>query len=249
MKYSTLNIMLESASKENLENSLQSSSLLEINWSIIRILSVKIRKLCSFECIGSQTDQGIHIIIDDKRREFEVLIACYISGMRISESAITEGAYSQACCLLRQEIESLCQLTHVFNDTRSKDRAPNIKVLERQFKDIYSLLSGVAHLTSTEALENFSSLTFKHHPADRLTLPMLADCLPSYKKECCDLLLGIRALTMICVLGVIDKYLKQHYPPLTMKPDEIDELKKIYELLCRAVPEISEHTLNLDLLF
>lgn len=249
MNNSMLEFMLEKASNENHKSSFQSSELLELNWNIIRILSGKIRKLCSFECTVTKTEHGFHIVIDEKRREFEILIACYISGIRISELAITEGAYSQACCLLRQEIESLTQLTHVFNDTRSNNRAPNIKVLDRQFKDIYSLLTGVAHLISKDALKGFSALTYQHHPSDRLTLPMLADCLPSYKKEYSDLLLGIRALTMICVLGVIDKYAKRHFPQLAMTTKAIEELKEIYKCLSISVPEISEHSLNFELLF
>lgn len=249
MSYSVLSIMIDKASKENHENSIRFSALTELSWNIVNILSKRIRKLCSFECMGKQSDFGFHIEVDEKRREFEVLVACYVSGLRISELAVTEGAYSQACCLLRQEIESLTQLIHVFNDTRSNDRAPNIKVLERQLKDIYSLLTGVAHLISKEDLQNFSSLAYQHHPADRLTLPMLADCLPSFKKEYCDLLLAIRALTMICVLGVIDKYMARHFPHLAMTPSEIEELKEIYNLLCRSVPEVSEHVLRFEFLF
>lgn len=246
--YSTLGIQLEKAAKENIALSVKTGPILNVNLQIARILSSRIRRICTFECMVIESDAGYSVIIDEKRREFEVLMACYAAGLRISEISILEGSYSQACCLLRQDIESLTHLTHVLKDTRKGKKAPNIAVLELQMKKIYSDLTEVAHLTSDEILRGFSALSH-HHPADRITLPMGADCLPCYRRDICNVLLGIRALTMICIIGVFEKYIKMYFPQLAISSEIMNGLKSEYEKLSLEIPELCEHPLDFQLIF
>jgi hypothetical protein len=248
LNFSTLGMELDKAAKENLALSLKTGPILNVNLQAARILSSRIRRICTFECMVIENDVGYSVIIDEKRREFEVLMACYAAGLRISEISILEGSYSQACCLLRQDIESLTHLTHVLKDTRKGKKAPNIAVLELQMKKVYSDLTEVAHLTSDEILRDFSALSH-HHPADRITLPMGADCLPCYRRGVCNVLLGIRALTMICIIGVLEKYIKMYFPHLVMSSETMEELKSEYKKLSMEIPELCEHPLDFEVIF
>lgn len=244
--FTILGSMLAQAAQENREKAESIGLVFDINIALLEVLGDRLRTICTLECMGTESEFGFHIDTDPKRREFEVYLACYVSGLRVSEHAILEASYTQACCLLRQDMESLTQLIHTLGDTLKGGKSPQIGVLEEQLRRLYTPLTNITHLTAKDVLRYFIEPSFFHHPADRLTLPMLADCQPSHKEETCKLLLAVRALVMICVIGVLEKYIRLYFEHLAMDNKTRGQLENAYRLLCEEVPDVAEYPLNFD---
>jgi hypothetical protein len=76
------------------------------------------------------------------------LTAQFIQGVDICETAISEGLYSQAAALLKQELETLAAIDEFENDRRKDGRTPNIgNGRMRDFGPIYGDLNNIAHVS------------------------------------------------------------------------------------------------------
>jgi hypothetical protein len=76
------------------------------------------------------------------------LSAQFIQGIDICEVAISEGLYSQAAALLKQELETLAAIDEFENGRRRDGRTPNIgNGIMRGFGPIYGDLNDIAHVS------------------------------------------------------------------------------------------------------
>lgn len=76
------------------------------------------------------------------------LTAQFVQGVDICETAISEGLYSQAAALVKQELETLAAVDEFERDRRRDGRTPNIgNGAMRGFGPIYGDLNNIAHVS------------------------------------------------------------------------------------------------------
>ncbi|SPH17923.1 hypothetical protein DEA8626_01451 [Defluviimonas aquaemixtae] len=79
------------------------------------------------------------------------LTAQFIQGVDICETSISEGLYSQAAALLKQQLETIAAIDEFENDRRKDGKTPNIgKGITAGFGPIYGDLNGIAHVSRHE---------------------------------------------------------------------------------------------------
>ncbi|WP_268809692.1 hypothetical protein, partial [Vibrio parahaemolyticus] len=95
--------------------------------------------VCKDSGIGHLVLSGAKDILPyvEERENFEAVLSSYVSGIRVIEGVIFEGAYVQACTLIRQELEALAQMRHIIKGTARPKKTPNIKILEKHYKLLY----------------------------------------------------------------------------------------------------------------
>jgi hypothetical protein len=76
------------------------------------------------------------------------LTAQFVQGIDICETSISEGLYSQAAALLKQELETLAAIDEFENDRRKDGKTPNVgNGIMRDFSPIYGDLNNIAHVS------------------------------------------------------------------------------------------------------
>lgn len=76
------------------------------------------------------------------------LTAQFVQGVDICETSISEGLYSQAAALLKQELETLAAIDEFESDRRKDGKTPNIGSGNmRDFGPIYGDLNNIAHVS------------------------------------------------------------------------------------------------------
>ncbi len=76
------------------------------------------------------------------------LTAQFVQGIDICETSISEGLYSQAAALLKQELETLVAIDEFENDRRRDGKTPNIgNGKMSDFGHIYGDLNNIAHVS------------------------------------------------------------------------------------------------------
>ena len=76
------------------------------------------------------------------------LTAQFVQGIDICETSISEGLYSQAAALLKQELETLAAVDEFENDRRKDGKTPNVgNGIMRDFGPIYGDLNNIAHVS------------------------------------------------------------------------------------------------------
>ena len=76
------------------------------------------------------------------------LTAQFLQGVDICETSISEGLYSQAAALLKQQLETIAAIDEYENDTRQDGRTPRIgRGVTQGFGPIYGDLNNIAHVS------------------------------------------------------------------------------------------------------
>lgn len=76
------------------------------------------------------------------------LSAQFLQGVEICETTISEGLYSHAAALLKQELETLAAVDEFENNRRRDGKTPNIgNGAMRGFRPIYGDLNNIAHVS------------------------------------------------------------------------------------------------------
>jgi hypothetical protein len=105
----------------------------------------------AFSAVASMIERfsGKHFEQQSKSIEGRMtLTAQFIQGIDICETSISEGAYSQAAALLKQELETLAAIDEFENDRRKDGKTPNIgNGITRGFGPIYDDLNNIAHVS------------------------------------------------------------------------------------------------------
>lgn len=83
------------------------------------------------------------------------LISHFVQGIDLCESSISEGLYSQAAALLKQEVEIVSGIEEYRTEKRKEKRTPLIgKGVTAGFGPIYGQLNDIAHLGRHEIAKN-----------------------------------------------------------------------------------------------
>ena len=93
--------------------------------------------------IGRMAGQRLKIVEHSQRQI--VLIASFIQGINLSETAISEGYYLQAAALIRQEMETIAALEELKKGIRQDSRTPNVSNVPWGLGRLYGDLSKAAH--------------------------------------------------------------------------------------------------------
>jgi hypothetical protein len=91
-------------------------------------------------------------------QERTALFASFVIGMDLCENAIVEGRYLQALTLLRQELETVAQLTLISMGKRKDGEAANLKVLEKSLVRFHGDLSAAAHVSKHDVVRSMTEL-------------------------------------------------------------------------------------------
>jgi hypothetical protein len=105
----------------------------------------------AFSAVSSMINRfsGRHFAKQPKAIEGRMsLSAQFVQGVDICETAISEGLYSQAAALLKQELETLAAIDEFENDRRRDGRTPNLSDgIVSGFGPIYGDLNNIAHVS------------------------------------------------------------------------------------------------------
>ncbi|MFP2932863.1 SEC-C domain-containing protein [Pyxidicoccus sp. 3LG] len=80
------------------------------------------------------------------------LIASFIQGISLAETAICQGLYIQAAALLKQELETLAAVMEVRQDKRKDGNTPQVHGLPWNLKKLYGPLNSLAHVAKGDLL-------------------------------------------------------------------------------------------------
>ncbi|UTH73496.1 hypothetical protein [Chromobacterium sp. IIBBL 290-4] len=176
------------------------------------------------------------ILPDIKEREkFEAVLASYTSGVRSVENVIFEGAYVQACALIRQELEALTQMRNLIQDTAKDKTAPNIKVLEIFYRRLYSELTKITHLSCHDSL---STIAKGNSMPEMLISPLQYSFISNFDESLSKNLLAIHYAALAETVLCLKDYFKKHIPDIKLHPDSISKLNDAYNELVKLVPDL-----------
>jgi len=86
------------------------------------------------------------------------LIASFIQGIDLCETAISEGFYFQAAALVKQELETIAAINEVNSGVRTNRRTPNVNRVPWNLGKLYGALNDVAHVGETVILQSLLSM-------------------------------------------------------------------------------------------
>lgn len=81
------------------------------------------------------------------------LLASFIQGITLCETAISGGYYAQAANLLKQEMETVAAIEEYRKDRRTNRRTPNVKHLPMNLGKMYGELQKAAHVADFEVMQ------------------------------------------------------------------------------------------------
>jgi hypothetical protein len=83
------------------------------------------------------------------------LFASFIQGIDLAETAITEGLYTQATALMKQQMETVSAMSELVTGERKDGRTPNVKHLWWRMAVHYQRINDLAHVGRRELLRDF----------------------------------------------------------------------------------------------
>lgn len=178
---------------------------------------------------------GAEDIIPEVRRRdgIESMIASFSIGISSIETLLRDGAYIQACAILRQEIEILTQIHHFSNGTYKALKAPNVKVLEDRYRTLYGQLSKVVHLSCKKKMKNLAKGGGVNEP---LLSPLLYSFSPEFNNGLCNELMALHILVFIEIINETQGYIKEIVPDIKFECG--NKLELIRKSILKDFPEI-----------
>ncbi|SFM73226.1 hypothetical protein [Rugamonas rubra] len=137
--------------------------------------------------------------------ERTALFASFVIGMGLCEDAIADGRYLQALTLLRQESETVAQLTLISQGKRKDGEAANVKVLEASLRRIHGDLSAAAHVSKHDVVRSVTRLDVSGLDLPEFTAG--ARYFPAFDK---NLARRAFALHLVLILNVIEHMSTEH---------------------------------------
>lgn len=120
------------------------------------------------------------------------LIAQFVQGIEICETSISEGLYSQAATLLKQELETLAAIDEFEKDCRRDGSTPKIGMgITQGFGPVYGDLNNIAHVSRHELAKEL--VTIEH---GELCAPSLV---PKYNCKLARFLYGNHVYFIIAI--------------------------------------------------
>lgn len=87
------------------------------------------------------------------------LVAQFMQGIDITETAISEGLYAQAANLLKQELETLASMEEFSMSARKDGQVPRFRGRLSDFGRRYGEFNEIAHPTRQEVVEQLSTFS------------------------------------------------------------------------------------------
>lgn len=154
----------------------------------------------AFSALASLLKRNLGRKVDNlsKAQEGQIcLISHFVQGIDICENSISEGLYSQAAALLKQEIEIVSGIEEYRVDQRKEKRTPSIgKGVTAGFGPVYGQLNEIAHLGRHQIVKNIVSGYF----GDQIG----ASIVPIYDKDLAFTLYGQHIHYIILVTQQLD---------------------------------------------
>lgn len=134
------------------------------------------------------------------------LVAQFIQGIDVTETAISEGLYAQAANLLKQELETLASMEEFEVSARKDGQTPKFRGRLSGFGRRYGEFNEIAHPTRQEVVEQLSSFT----DGDRYG----PTTVPQFNAELFQMLYGNQAMFIAMLFG--------HMQPLFVEVFDVD---------------------------
>lgn len=83
-----------------------------------------------------------------------LLLASFVQGIDLCESAVSEGFYLQAAALLKQELETMSAIEELKQGRRRDGKTPNVAYAPWSLGTLYGVLNDVAHVGKGVVLES-----------------------------------------------------------------------------------------------
>jgi hypothetical protein len=115
----------------------------------------------AFSALASVLKRNLGRKVENVSKEQEgqiSLISHFVQGVDLCESSISEGLYSQAAALLKQEVEIVSGIEEYRTEKRIEKKTPLIgKGVTTGFGPVYGQLNDIAHLGRHEIAKNIVS--------------------------------------------------------------------------------------------
>jgi len=171
------------------------------------------------------------------------LIAQFLQGIDICETSISEGLYSQAAALLKQELETLTAIDEFENGCRKDGKTPNIgNGIMRGFGRIYGDLNSIAHVSRHDLAQRLVTIEQGDLCAPSLT--------PQYDRDLARSLYGNHVYFIIEVTRQNARVFEEIFGEGLSK-EEGDwffcaMIILLREKVIELPPEVKEHFPNID---
>lgn len=130
------------------------------------------------------------------------LTAQFLQGVDICEVSISEGLYSQAAALLKQELETIVAVDEFENNRRKEGKTPNVGQGNMSgFGPIYGDLNNIAHVSRHDLARQLVTIE-----EGEICAPTL---IPQYNSGLARLLYGLHILLIVETAKQIEKVFQE----------------------------------------
>ena len=130
------------------------------------------------------------------------LIVQFVQGIEVCETAISEGLYSQAAALLKQEMETIEAVHEYETDQRRDRRAPRLDFL-RGFGRAYGEFNKYAHVSVEQVHKSIV-----HFEEKGVSGPTV---IPQYRQEIAEYFYGLHVYFLVCCASQMKRILDVSY--------------------------------------
>lgn len=159
----------------------------------------------ALNAITSMVDRVADIEFEQQSEPVEgrmSLIVQFVQGIDVCETAISEGLYSQAAALLKQEMETI-EAVHEYETGQRRDRTtPRLNLL-RGFGRVYGEFNKYAHV-SVEEIHKF----IVNYEEKGISGPSV---IPQYRREIAEFFYGYHVVFIVHCASQMKKILSDVY--------------------------------------
>jgi len=123
-----------------------------------------------------------------------LLIASFVQGIDLCETAITEGFYFQAAALLKQELETVAAISEAKSGVRANRRTPNVSHVPWSLGQLYGVLNNAAHVSETGILQSLLEVEPQGQAAPVTIMPVFNEVMANKLYG-----LHVALLTLLCL--------------------------------------------------
>ena len=129
------------------------------------------------------------------------LIASFIQGIDICEICISEGLYTQAAVMLKQELETVAAVDECERGKRKDQQTPNVKYVKFGLKREYSLLNGIGHVSDFKIFEKIHRAI----PDPNVEGQQPISILPQFQAELCTYFYAMHILLILQIIEQLNR--------------------------------------------
>ena len=129
------------------------------------------------------------------------LIASFMQGIDICEICISEGLYTQAAVMLKQELETVAAVDECERGERKDRKTPNVKCVKFGLNREYSLLNGISHVSDGEIFEKLH----RAMPNPKVEGQQPVSILPQFHAELCTYFYAMHILLILQIIEQLNR--------------------------------------------